>query len=273
MMSTKRSDAAGSPAIVRRKVSTARAHRGDRRAQLVRDVGDEVLAQGLEPPRLGHVDEHREQTLVLAVDHGQRRRVHQQPARPRPVVSISPVIGPLAARARSRIDGSSALRISSSAARPSASAGISSVARSAGLTSSMRPSSSSTSTPSRIDSRINPSRSRSLRRAVSVAARFAGHQIQRPSQLGDFVVATGRRRTAESPAAMRRATPVIRRERPRQHLRDRRRATIATTSATSSAPHMMWRTAPTAARPRRSAPPGGPRPGRRRAAPSESPRT
>ena len=164
-----------------------------------------------------------------------------------PVVSISPEIGPLAARARDRIDGSSALRISSSAARPSASAGIPSVARSAGLTSSMRLSSSSTSTPSRIDSRINPSRSRSPRRAVSEAARLVAiRSIARPSS----AISSrpfGRRRAVRSPPDIRRATSVIRRSEWAITCATVVDAISATTSAISSAPHMMWRTAATEA--------------------------
>ena len=164
-----------------------------------------------------------------------------------PVVSISPEIGPLAACARARMDDSSALRISSSAARPSASAGIPSVPRSAGLTSSMRPSWSSTSTPSRIDCRIKPSRSRSPRRAVSVAARFVAiRSSARPSSAVSSSP-VGRTRTVRSPPAMRRATSVIRRI-----ARDSTCATVddvtsATSNAISSDAHMMWRTAATEA--------------------------
>ena len=40
-----------------------RAHGGDRGAQLVRHVGDEVLAQRLEPADLADVDEHGEHAL------------------------------------------------------------------------------------------------------------------------------------------------------------------------------------------------------------------
>ena len=77
-------DAAGSPASVRRRVSTA-----ERTAVIgVRSSCDTLatksLRRRLQPPRLADVDEHGEQPLVLAVDHRQRRGVDQQAPRLRP---------------------------------------------------------------------------------------------------------------------------------------------------------------------------------------------
>ena len=78
MMSTNRTAARG---IVERAGAQRlgrRADRGDRRAQLVRRIRDEVATKRLEPAQLGDVDEDDQDALVVA---RQGRRVHEQPAR------------------------------------------------------------------------------------------------------------------------------------------------------------------------------------------------
>ncbi len=50
----------------------------DRRAQLVRGVGDEVAAKRLQPAELGHVDEDQQEPLVVT---GQRGGLHQETSR------------------------------------------------------------------------------------------------------------------------------------------------------------------------------------------------
>ena len=236
MMSTKRSR--------RRRVGhqrqpqgvDRRAYGGDRRAQLVRHVGDEVLAQRLQPPRLADVDEHGEQPLVLAVDHRQRRGVDQQAPRPRSG-GLDLARRRAARRARAFQDRrSSAFRISSSAARPSTSEGMPSVARSAGLTSRMQPLAGRA--PARPPASIPGSGPADRARRAAWPAWWPGCAAMvsnaRPSSATSSVP-VGRRRTARSPAAIRRAASVIRRSARDSSCATVVEATRATTSATASA--------------------------------------
>jgi hypothetical protein len=59
-----------------------RAHRRQRRAQLVGDVGHEVLADRLQPANLGDVHQHHQRPATVV---GQGGGVHQEPARPRAI--------------------------------------------------------------------------------------------------------------------------------------------------------------------------------------------
>ena len=91
----------------------------------------------------------------------------------RPATSISPVTGSWPAIAASTRICSSALRTTSMAGRPTAPVSSSNISRSDPLKRRMRRSLSSTNTPSRIASRMRPSKSRSSRSSRSERDRFS----------------------------------------------------------------------------------------------------
>ena len=125
----------------------------------------------------------------------------------------------------------------------------------------MRPSWSSTSTPSRIDSRISPSRSRSPRSAVSVAARLVAMRVERPPELRDLVAA--RRPQAHREIARRHPARGVGHpaQRARQHLRDRRRGDQGDHQRDEQrAPQDVADGADRGRRPRRAGPRAGPTP-------------
>ena len=77
IISTKRTDASGSCQRRPAQRLGRRRHRRDRRAQLVRHVGDEVAAQRLQAAHVGDVDEDRQQPRLPR----HRLGVHQRAAR------------------------------------------------------------------------------------------------------------------------------------------------------------------------------------------------
>ena len=159
-----------------------------------------------------------------------------------PPSPISPTIGSLATSAFSTMECKSALRMTSMVERPTRSESSSSISRSDGLASRMWCSPSMTSTPSRMDSKMRPSRSRSSRKSRRERDRFSARWSKvRPSSpisSSDSLLL----RTSRSPAAIRRAMAVIRRSPRAMSIATADDMSRAATSATNAPPRRSART-------------------------------
>ena len=171
------------------------AHGRERAAQLVRGVRDEIAPHRLEPAQLGHVDEHRE--------HAAAARPAASPRAPAPGAACRPAssssTSASAARAP-RVSSSwlrSALRTTCSTDLPTASGPISSIARSAGLVSTMRPSRADDE-HAFVHARQDAGQQIALGAQLVQAARKTVRElIERVAERDDLVVARGARARRE----------------------------------------------------------------------------
>ena len=211
MISRNRARRSRRPVLVEQRLDVA-ADRRQRRAQLVRDVGDEVAPDLIGAPQIGDVVQHQHRAAAAARRHRRGAR-HERPARvarQRQLAAVDAArrAAPPPAARRCRDGGSLP-----GTGRPTADASTRSISCAARLTSCRRPCRSTTSTPSTMPERIASIRARSRdsssSRAPELLHRRVEHARHGAELVGAVVVAraaSGRPRRTAAPRRRSRCT-------------------------------------------------------------------